>query len=265
MSVQSPGERVPTTLCPAAIGVLSEHGLPIRMRLVPVRPSIVAVMVTGAPIACAVTTPPSETEATVALELDQLTARPDSCAPAASKGVAVSCTVAPTGIVCDAGVTVTDATGGTIVKLALPLRPSLVAVIVTGPLARPDTSPPVDTDAWVSFELAQFTARPVRTFPLPSSRRALICVVSPMTSWLTGDVTTIRATGGGPLSVGDPHEATSHTAARSPLARSPVRERASAGPLGIRPRRLTLGGTSARAGVGIGEPNWPLWLTPGMA
>src|SRR5207253_8318057 len=54
----------------------------------------------------------------------------------ASRGVAVSCTVAPCGTLADAGVTVTDATGTfDTVTTAVPLCPSLVAVIVAAPVA----------------------------------------------------------------------------------------------------------------------------------
>ncbi|HYS59089.1 MAG TPA: hypothetical protein VEM27_00760, partial [Gemmatimonadales bacterium] len=83
---------------------------------------------------------------TVAIVLsldDQLIARPVKGLPLASRGVAVSCTVCPIATVPELGVTVTAATGATVtVTLAVPLCPSLVAVIVTGPpAATPLTSP----------------------------------------------------------------------------------------------------------------------------
>ncbi len=59
---------------------------------VPFLPSLVAVMVTG-PAAFAVTRPFASTVATVALLVCQVTVRPVSGVPAASFGVAVSCTV----------------------------------------------------------------------------------------------------------------------------------------------------------------------------
>src|SRR2546426_1032137 len=61
---------------------------------VPLLPSLVAVMVTGPPAALPVTRPFTSTVATVALLVVHVTVRPGSGVPAASFGVAVSCTVA---------------------------------------------------------------------------------------------------------------------------------------------------------------------------
>src|SRR5439155_1307590 len=83
--------------------------------------------------------------------LPQLTGRPDNGLPLASFGVAVSCTVWPTGTVAVLGLTVTDATGTVLTVIAaVPLCPSLVAVIVAAPAATPVSYPlpvPFDTDA----------------------------------------------------------------------------------------------------------------------
>src|SRR5688572_12885767 len=115
--------------------------------------------------------------------------------------------------------------GSTTVKLAVPVRPSLAAVIVTGPAARPETSPTVDTDANVAFEVLHATERPVRTFPLASSSRATSRAVSPMTRRVTGDVTTTRETPGGP-SVGEPQPPRLHSVPSSALYTSLIRGRA---------------------------------------
>src|SRR5205809_523324 len=62
---------------------------------VPLCPSLVAVTA-AEPVARPVTSPLPLTVATDGLELDQLTARPDSALPLASFGVAASCSVCPT-------------------------------------------------------------------------------------------------------------------------------------------------------------------------
>src|SRR5690606_2138499 len=77
---------------------------------VPLLPSLVAVMVTGPPADTPVTTPPAETVATLAAPLVQVTARPLSAAPAASRTVTVSAWVPATVTVAVVGVTATEAT-----------------------------------------------------------------------------------------------------------------------------------------------------------
>src|SRR3989454_12567197 len=107
----------------------------------PLCPSLVAVIV-AAPAAAPVTTPLELTVATEVLLLDQDTARPDSGVPFASFGVATSCTAPFTCNDAVAGLTLTDATGTfATVMLAVPLCPSLVAVIVAEPAAAPVTKP----------------------------------------------------------------------------------------------------------------------------
>src|SRR5256885_11061732 len=104
------------------------------------------------PTATPVTTPLADTVASAAFDLVQLITRPLSTFPAASLGVAVSCTVAPTNTFAVAGLTVTDATGTVdTVTAAVPLCPSLVAVIVTDPTATPVTTPLADTVASATF------------------------------------------------------------------------------------------------------------------
>src|SRR2546426_7240339 len=103
--------------------------------------SLVAVIV-AEPTVTPVTTPLPFTVATPLLLLAQVTVRPANALPAASLGDAASCTVPPTSTPADAGVTTTDATGVLATTIAaVPLRPSLVAVIVTEPVATARTRP----------------------------------------------------------------------------------------------------------------------------
>src|SRR5260221_13759013 len=91
-------------------------------------------MVTGPPAALPVTRPFASTVARVALLVAHVTVRPVSAFPAASFGVAVSCSVVPTVTLAGAGVTSTEATGaGVRVGLDAPLLPSLPAGVTTGP------------------------------------------------------------------------------------------------------------------------------------
>jgi hypothetical protein len=64
---------------------------------------------------------------------------------------------------------VTDATGTSVaVIVAVPVLPSLVAVIVAEPAPVAATKPPEVTVATVVLELDQVTVRPVRTLLLAS-------------------------------------------------------------------------------------------------
>jgi hypothetical protein len=89
--------------------------------------------------------------------------------PLASFVTAVRVTVWPTEIVGLEGVTVTVATAGSVtVTVAVPVLPSLVAVIVAVPPATPVTTPDEETVAiLVALEL-HVTVRPVSTFPAAS-------------------------------------------------------------------------------------------------
>src|SRR5436305_4421486 len=108
---------------------------------VPLLPSDVAVMV-AEPTAAPVTNPLPSTVATDGLSVDQVITRPDNGLPFASFGVAVSCRVCPTTTLAGDGLTVTEATGADVtVTTAVPLCPSLVAVIVDVPAVLPVTSP----------------------------------------------------------------------------------------------------------------------------
>src|SRR5207244_3238244 len=125
---------------------------------VPLFPSLVAVIVAD-PGVTPETRPLLLTVATVVLELDHVTVRPESGFPPASLGVPVSCTVWPACTDAEGGVTSTVATGTFVtVTDEVPLFPSLVAVIVAVPGVIPDTSPLLLTVATVVLELVDVTA-----------------------------------------------------------------------------------------------------------
>src|SRR2546425_5119985 len=77
----------------------------------PLFPSLVAVMVTGPPAALPVTRPFASTVARLASLVTHVMVRPVSALPAASFGVAVSCSVVPATTAAGGGVTSTEATG----------------------------------------------------------------------------------------------------------------------------------------------------------
>src|SRR5260370_6395884 len=166
---------------------------------VPVLPSLVAVIVTGPPTAVPVTSPVAETVAMVASLVVHVTVRPVSGLPAASFGVAVSWTVVPVTMLAVAGVTATEATGtGVTVTADVPLWPSLVAVIVTGPPAAvPVTSPVAETVAMVASLVAHVTVRPVSGLPPASFGVAVSCTVAPTAMLAVAGVTATDATGTG--------------------------------------------------------------------
>src|SRR5204862_4009848 len=107
-------------------------GAPAAVTLaVPLWPSLAAVRVAH-PAVTPVTSPLPLTVAMLLLLDDQLMARPVNGLPFASRGVAVSCTVPVIATFAALGDTVTEATGAReTVTVAVPLCPSLVAVIVT--------------------------------------------------------------------------------------------------------------------------------------
>src|SRR5712691_5283823 len=145
----------------------------------PLCPSLVAVIV-AEPATFPVTSPLELTVATAVLELAHVTTRPDNGLPLASFGVAVSCTVVPSFTEGPAGATVTEATGTTVtVTLAVPLWPSLVAVIVAEPATFAVTSPLLETVATDVLLEDHVTVRPVRMLPFASLSVALSCCVWP--------------------------------------------------------------------------------------
>src|SRR6059036_54795 len=189
---------VPPTNTFAAAGLTTTEAtgtLDTVTAAVPLCPSLVAVIV-AAPTAALVTRPLAETVATAPLLVVQVITRPLSGLPLASFGVAVSCTVPPPYRLGAVGLTVTDATGTfATVTLAMPLCPSLVAVIVAVPAATPVTRPVADTLAIAPFELAQLITRPLSTLPAASFGVALSCVVAPTKTFAVAGLTVTDATG----------------------------------------------------------------------
>src|SRR5439155_8364536 len=147
------------------------------MAAVPLFPSLVALIVME-PGVTPETRPLLLTVATVVLELDHVTVRPESGFPPASFGVAVSCTVCPACTDAVAGVTSTVATGTFVtVTDEVPLFPSLVAEIVAVPGVSPETSPLLLTVATAVLELDHVTVRPESGVPPASFGVAVSCTV----------------------------------------------------------------------------------------
>src|SRR5437773_7795583 len=88
-----------------------------------------------------------------------------------------------------------DVPGGVTVMADVPLRPSLVAVIVAEPAATPDTSPPPLTVATAVLLLLQVTVRPVSALPLPSLGVAVSGIVPPVATLAVAGLTVTDATG----------------------------------------------------------------------
>src|SRR5205823_1645170 len=161
----------------------------------PLFPSLVAVIV-AVPAAFPVTSPLAVTVATAVLLLPQLTGRPDNGLPLASFEVAVSCTVWPTCTDAVPGLTVTDATGTVLTVIAaVPLCPSLVAVIVAAPAVTPVTTPLPLTVATAVLLLPQLTGRPDSGLPLASFGVAASCTVWPTGTDAVPGLTVTDATG----------------------------------------------------------------------
>src|SRR5437773_820937 len=196
------GVAVRGTVCPtctlADAGVtatVATGALLTVMLALPLWPSLVAVMV-AEPVATAVTSPLELTVATAPFELVHATLRPVSGVPFASFGIAVSCTVPPVGRLVAAGVTATDATGTVVtVIVAVPLWPSLVAVIVAEPAAALVTSPPAFKVATALLPLTHVTTRPESALPFASLGVAASCTVCPACSVADAGVTATDATG----------------------------------------------------------------------
>ncbi len=160
-------------------------------------PSLVPVMI-ALPAARAVTTPLAFTVATVVALLLQITVRPVSTVPFDERNTALACTVSPTTIDESVSVTSTESTGiGETVTVAVPLFPSLVAVITDVPTATAVTTPAPDTVATDGEALLHVTTRPVSTPPTESRVTAVACVVVPSTIDGEASVTTTALTGTG--------------------------------------------------------------------
>src|SRR5439155_604124 len=147
------------------------------MSAVPLFPSLVAVIV-AVPAAAPATNPLPLTVAIAAAPGSHAIVRPVSTVPLSSLGLSVSCIVSPTGTLAAAAVTRADATGAggggggggsdVTVTVAVPLFPSLVAVMVAVPAATPATNPLPLTVATARFPLALAPGRPPSTAPAES-------------------------------------------------------------------------------------------------
>src|SRR6266480_1502175 len=153
----------------------------------PVLPSDVAV-IRAVPLALTV--------AAGLLLLAHVTVRPVNMLPFASLVVAVSCTVCAGWTAAAVGDTVTVATGAAVtVTAAVPLCPSLVAVIVAEPAPAPVTRPLPLTDATDELLLLQVITRPDSTLPLASLAVAVSCTVCPVCRLAEVGATVTVATG----------------------------------------------------------------------
>src|SRR5205085_5113574 len=169
------------------------------MVAVPLCPSLVAVIV-AVPATLPVTRPLALTVATLVLLEAHVTVRPESALPLESRGVAVSCTVFPSFTEALAGVTDTEATGtlaAVTVMAAVPLCPSLVAVIVAVPATLPVTNPPALTVATLVLLEAHVTVRPGSGFPPASRGVAVNWTVPPTGTDALAGLTLTDATGAG--------------------------------------------------------------------
>src|SRR5439155_377046 len=163
---------------------------------VPLLPSLVAVIVTVPPSATSVTSPLDDTVAIVGTLDVHATVRPVSVLPLASFSVTLSCTVPLAGTIVVAGETATEATGASVtVTVALPVLPSLVAVIVADPAVPPVTRPLVLTVATLGLLLVHVTGRPVSALPAESFGVAVSCAVCPTARPAVAGETATEATG----------------------------------------------------------------------
>jgi len=165
------------------------------MAALPLCPSLVAVMV-AEPAVTPVTSPLPLTVATDPLLLVQTIERPVSTFPDASLVVAASCTVWPASTLADAGLTATVATGTLETEItAVPVRPSLVAVIVAEPTVTAPASPLPFTVTTAGVLLVHVTVRPLRTLPAESVIVAPSCKVCPTNRLADDGLTVTDATG----------------------------------------------------------------------
>jgi hypothetical protein len=158
---------------PTIIGVVGAEtatvatgaGVMVRAAL-PTCPSLVAAML-AVPTLTAETRPVADdTVATPVFSELHATVRLASTRPLASSRVAVACVVCIALIELAASDTVTVATGACVmVIVALPLFPSLVAVMLAVPTATAVTTPWASTVATVVLPELQVIVRPVRTRP----------------------------------------------------------------------------------------------------
>src|SRR5512140_271728 len=128
----------------------------------------------------------------------QVTGAPAMTLPLASFTVAVSCEVCPVVTVTLVGATTMLAPTAEATAIpAVPVLPSLVAVMFAVPLVTPLTRPVLSTVATDSSSEDHVIVRPESTLPLASSGSATRCTVSPtLMAALVGETRT-DATGGG--------------------------------------------------------------------
>jgi hypothetical protein len=193
----SPGIPVSTCVSPTIIGVVGEESVTLTTggggALVTVITGVVAPIVSLVAVIVAVPTPAAVTVTVAPLEVltelaaltvntavlleTQLTVRPLRALPPPSLGMAVKTCVAPTviGVVGAESVTAATGTGLTEIEL-VPDRPSLVAVIVTGPpTLTAVTKPLASTLDTPGAPEVQAIARPESVFPPTSVRVAISC------------------------------------------------------------------------------------------
>jgi hypothetical protein len=147
------------------------------------------------PTASVVIAPLLSTVATAGVDELHATERPVSVAPRSSRSTALAVVVAPSVSDGNASVTTTVATGaGITVSEALPVFPSLVAVMVAEPAAMADTVPPSFTVATVGDDDVQLTTRPVTAAPAAVRRSAVAFTVPPTVIWVADSATATEAT-----------------------------------------------------------------------
>ena len=113
--------------------------------------------------------------------VDHSTVRPESSWPAASRVVAVSCTVPASAMLAVGGDTLTDATGGgSTVTVATADFPPALAAMRTEPGATPVTTPSPETVAMPGSSVFQNTCGPESGFPSAPSTVTVRVVVAPI-------------------------------------------------------------------------------------
>jgi hypothetical protein len=170
---------VACVVCPTVIDVEASETVTIAtgtgttvIEEVPVFPSLVAVIV-ALPSATAVTKSLVETLAIAGASDDHVTVRPFKTLLSASRVSAASWRLAPMTTFADGGLTITAATAGITVSIALPVWPPLVARICAEPAATAVTTPVIETVATEVLSELQVMVRPVSALPLASRRVAV--------------------------------------------------------------------------------------------
>jgi hypothetical protein len=199
--VIEPGVRATVTVATGAgltvtAGVVAA-GADSLVAVIVAVPVPTAVTITVAPLAV-LTELAALTVSTAVLLETQFTVRPESVLPPTSFGRAVNTCVPPT----TKGVAGTErirlATGaGLIVSVALPVFPSLIAMICTEPAPTAVTTPAGDTVASALLPELHVTLRPVRMLPDASRVVAVACVVWPRVMDVEASETVTIATGTG--------------------------------------------------------------------